>query len=275
VSPVPVVAHVPHAGTWIPPEVRAGILLDDAQLAHELLVMTDHHTDVLFGWLVGLGATALVNRWSRLVVDPERFEEAAAEPMERVGQGAVYHRTSDGRPLRELDEGRRGWLIDEVYRPWHRQLARLVDEALGSFGDCLVLDCHSFATHPLPSEADRSPGRPDVCVGTDAFHTPRGLAEALEAALRSEGLSVRRDSPFDGALVPADRYRRDRRVRAVMLEVRRGIYCDETTGELLAGWQDVAARLERACRSAGMVPPRAEPGSVARRGLRPDTAPHG
>jgi N-formylglutamate amidohydrolase len=234
-------------------------MLDDDELARELLVMTDHHTNRLFWWVVGLGGTALINGWSRLVVDPERFDDPAAEPMERVGQGAVYGRTSDGRPLRVVDDALRERLVDRVYRPWHLALAGLVDEALGSADACLVLDCHSFGTEPLPSEADRAPGRPDVCVGTDAFHTPAVLAEALEAALRAGGFAVRRDSPFSGALVPLDRYRRDRRVRAVMLEVRRGIYCDETTGELLPGWQDVAARLERACLVAGVVPPRADP----------------
>jgi hypothetical protein len=40
-----VVLHVPHASTAIPGDVRAGILLDDAELARELLASTDHHTD--------------------------------------------------------------------------------------------------------------------------------------------------------------------------------------------------------------------------------------
>lgn len=251
---VPVVAHIPHAGTWIPAHVRADILLDDAALAHEMLVLTDHHTDVLFGWLVALGATALVNQWSRLVLDPERFEDGALEPMEHVGQGVVYTRTSDGRPLRAADPRERARLIEQLYRPWHRMLARLVDDALVGSDACLVLDCHSFGTVPLPSEADRSPDRPDVCVGTDPFHTPPALADALEAGLRGQGFRVRRDSPFGGAIVPADRYRTDRRVRSVMLEVRRGLYCDERTGALMPGWDDVAARLERACLAAGLVP---------------------
>ncbi len=247
-------AHVPHAGTWIPPEVRATLLIDDAALAHETLLMTDHHTDQLFGWVVTLGASALVNQWSRLVLDPERFEDPALEPMERVGQGLVYSRTSDGRPLRAVDVLERARLVDRLYRPWHRMLARLVDEALASHGSCLVLDCHSFSTTPLPSEADRSLDRPDVCVGTDPFHTPPALADALERALRDQGFRVRRDSPFAGALVPADRYRRDPRVRSVMLEVRRGTYCDETSGRLLPGWRQVADRLRDASLAAAVVP---------------------
>lgn len=257
VAPVPVVAHVPHAGTWIPAEERAAILLDDSALGHELLVMTDHGTDALFGWVVGRGATALVNQWSRLVLDPERFEDPALEPMEQVGQGAVYTRTADGRPLRAPDAATRADLVDRLYRPWHRALSDLVAASLDAFDACLVLDCHSFGSVPLPSEADQDPDRPDVCVGTDPWHTPPGLADALETALRAEGFVVRRDSPFGGALVPLERHRRDRRVRAVMLEVRRDLYCDESTGALRAGWGDVAARLERAAVVAGLVPGRA------------------
>jgi N-formylglutamate amidohydrolase len=245
---------VPHAGTHIPDAVRAGILLDDAALAHELLVMTDHHTDRMFGWAVELGAAALVAEWSRLVADTERFEDPAAEGMERSGQGVVYTRASDGRRLREADPVLRARLVTEVYRPWHRQLSTLVDERLRDFDECLVLDCHSFGTVPLPSEADQAPGRPDVCVGTDPFHTPRGLADALVSALRAEGFRAERDTPFGGALVPLERYRRDPRVRSVMLELRRGIYCDEATGELAPDWHDVASRVERACLAAGIIP---------------------
>ena len=247
------VAHIPHAGTHIPPWVRAGILLDDADLARELLVMTDHHTDTLFGWTVERGAVALIDGWSRLVADPERFDDAASEPMERVGQGVVYTCASDGRPLRAADGGLRARLVETVYRPWHQELSRLVDERLEASGACLVLDCHSFATVPLASESDQDADRPDVCVGTDAFHTPPALAATLERELRAQGFRVKRDSPFSGALVPLGRYRRDARVRAVMLEVRRGVYCDEATGELLPGWRSVARRIERACVAAGIT----------------------
>jgi N-formylglutamate amidohydrolase len=248
------VAHVPHAGTWIPPDERTRILLDDAGLARELLVMTDHHTDSLFAWAVRHGATALVNQVSRLVLDPERFEDPEQEPMEAAGQGAVYIRTSDGRVLRHEHPEARARLIERLYRPWHRMLATLVDEALGAFGSCLVLDCHSFGSVPLPSEDDQVPDRPDVCVGTDDFHTPPALADALELALRAQGFSVRRDSPFRGSIVPLGHYRRERAVRSVMLEVRRGLYCDEATGALLSGWEDVAGRLREACIGAGAIP---------------------
>ena len=120
------------------------------------------------------------------------------------------------------DPVERAALVDRLYRPWHRRSSALVSDALEAAG--------TVPHHRLPlvrdgapaTEADQSPDRPDVCVGTDAHHTPPELAGTLEVALLEQGFSVRRDSPFSGAMVPADRYRTDLRVRSVMLEVRRG-----------------------------------------------------
>jgi N-formylglutamate deformylase len=242
----PLVGHVPHASLRIPPGERAGMLLDDGALAAELPRLTDLHTDLLFAWIPDLGGTLFVNGVSRLVVDPERFPDDAHEPMARVGQGAVYTRTADGNPLRTVDPGERSRLMDRWYEPYHAALDDLVAATLDAFGTCLVLDAHSFATSPLPSEPDQDPDRPDVCLGTDPFHTPRALVMGLAAALADEGFRVAEDRPFSGSLVPLRWYEQDPRVTSIMLEIRRGTYMDEGTGEPLAGFGGVAARLRRA-----------------------------
>ena len=87
----PIVGHVPHASLHIPPGERGGILLDDAALAAELLRLTDAHTDRLFAWIRDLGGTLLVNRVSRLVVDPERFPDDAARADGAGGAGGRVH----------------------------------------------------------------------------------------------------------------------------------------------------------------------------------------
>ena len=250
----PIVAHIPHGSTWIPAEVRASILLSDVDLAAELVRMTDWRTRELYAWTGRLGATRFANGLSRLVVDPAagrgRFTDDAQEPMAEVGQGAVYTRTSLGGPLRREDQAARQALLDRYFHPYHAALDALVASALARFGRCLVLDCHSFATLPLPSEPDQAPGRPDVCIGTDPFHTPPSLVSLLVAALQREGFTVEVDRPFAGALVPLRWYGRDARVSAVMLEVRRGLYCDECTGEASPLMRDVSRRLERAVAGA-------------------------
>jgi N-formylglutamate amidohydrolase len=244
------VGHVPHASRVLPPAERSRLRLDDAALEAELLRLTDAHTDRLFGWIPGLGGALLVNRTSRLVVDPERFAEDEREPMSRVGQGAVYTRTTDGRPLREVDDAERQRLLAAWFEPYHAALTALVESTLGRFGRCLILDGHSFASVPLPSEADQDPDRPDICIGTDPIHTPPVLVAALRDGLAAAGFRVAVDRPFAGTLVPLRWYGTDPRVQSVMIEVRRDRYLDEATGVPLPALDGVAGRLRDAARAA-------------------------
>jgi len=90
----PLIIHVPHASTFIPPEVRRGILLSDQDLETELLKMTDRYAD----GLTAIGdqhALVVKNEFSRLVVDPERFRNDNQEMTAPIGMGAVYTRTSE------------------------------------------------------------------------------------------------------------------------------------------------------------------------------------
>lgn len=249
--PAWVVLHVPHDSMVVPDEVRAQFVLSDEALRDELVRMTDHHTFALFaGHATGTGVVRA--QVSRLVVDVERFEDDAREPMAACGMGAVYVSTSQGAPLRRpLSADERKALLHAWYRPHHRAFEAAVSRALDAFGRCLVIDCHSFPSVALPYErAEAEAVRPEVCIGTDAFHTGAGLAEAFVAAFEAAGFTVARDTPFAGAIVPASRYRSDRRVAAVMVEVNRGLYCDETDGTMLSGFEETAQRVQAGCDDA-------------------------
>jgi N-formylglutamate amidohydrolase len=118
-------------------------------------------------------------------------------------------------------------LLERFYRPHHRALTAAVDGALQRHGKCLVIDGHSFPALPLPYEYDQDPNRPDICIGTDAFHTPDWLRELARDEFRALGYTVQIDHPFAGALVPLRHYQSDRRVQAVMVEINRGLYMTE------------------------------------------------
>jgi N-formylglutamate amidohydrolase len=74
--------------------------------------------------------------------------------------------------------------------------------------------------------ADSSSVRPDICIGTDDFHTSAALSESFWSAFQLAGWSVSLNDPFAGALVPGSRYRSDKRVGAVMVEVNRRLKVD-------------------------------------------------
>lgn len=241
-----VVSHIPHASLEIPESVRGQFVLSDEELWAELKVMTDRYTDELFRE-AALGVTDVVFPVSRLVVDPERFEDDSAETMASVGMGVVYEQTSQGNPLRrELLPTERQLLIESYYRPHHHQLTKAVCEAVHHGESCLVLDCHSFPTKALPYELDKSLDRLEICLGTDTFHTPDWVTDLAARTFQDAGFSVAINEPFAGALVPSVCYRTDDRVLALMIEVRRDLYMDEATGEKAASFLDFQQKL-RSC----------------------------
>jgi N-formylglutamate deformylase len=244
VPPPATVMHIPHASTIIGDIDRTRICLDDAALDAEVSALTDWYTDELFA-VPEFIATAVVYPVSRLVVDPERFIDDAEEPQAAWGMGVVYTRTSTGGPLRARpDDAELRRLLDEHYHPHHARLARAVNESLAVHDRCLVIDCHSFGSTPLPYEPHQSRERPDSCLGTDSWHTPRALLDTASLWFRAAGFTVAVDTPFSGALVPNSHYQRDRRVSALMIEVNKRLYMDERSGERNSAFKDVCGRIQ-------------------------------
>ena len=224
----PVIGHIPHASILIPPDVRQSLAISGDDLTEELRRVTDWYVDELFVWL---GDRAVVCPVSRLVVDVERFDNDEDEVMASRGMGAVYTKTSDGRPLRStLTDGERTNLLDRFYHPHHREAEKRVQSCLDQYGRCLILDCHSFPSRPLPCDQDQNMPRPDICIGTDPFHTPPALTTGVTDYFRSLGLTVFHDKPYRGTFVPSLFHAANRRVSSLMIEISRRLYMDETTG---------------------------------------------
>jgi N-formylglutamate amidohydrolase len=222
------------------------LVLAPHELEAELLAMTDHYTDEIFA-LPAAVATMVRFPVSRLVVDPERFTDDAQEPMAARGMGVIYTRTSAGLRLRaQPTPAERAALLARFYEPHHRALTEAVSGALAAHGACLVVDGHSFPSKPLPYELDQHEDRPDVCIGTDAFHTPEWLRDAAVAEFEREGLRVAVDRPFAGALVPMAFYRSEARVMALMVELNRALYMHEHNGAMRDDFAEFGERVQRA-----------------------------
>ena len=205
--------------------------------------MTDSFVDELFDIGDDL-ATRIVYPVSRLVVDPERFTDDTQEPMADKGMGAVYTRTSHGRTLRDTpSDADRAELLKRYYEPHHQRLKQAVDTVLAEWGRCVILDCHSFPSVPLPYEEEQSSERPDICLGTDAFHTPDWLLESARSLFEGEGFSVAVNRPFSGTLVPLAYCRRETRVQSIMIELNRALYMDEARGTKSVQFASLRSRL--------------------------------
>jgi N-formylglutamate deformylase len=246
----PVVLHVPHGSRALTALARRSILLDDAELAAELDRMTDTATGLIARRAAGAARRRpwiFANRWSRLVVDPERFPDDTEE-MLAVGMGPVYTRTSTGAVLRRDDPVRDAGLLAGHFHPYAAAVAELVDGRLAATGRAVLLDLHSYPSGALPYELHGDDPRPAVCLGVDAFHTPGWL---LDAGLRAFDGDVGVNTPFAGCYLPLRHYRRERAVAGLMVELRRDTYLVEPAGPTTDGLDRVVAALAQLIDAAG------------------------
>lgn len=224
----PIILHIPHSSTFIPLALQDQFVISPGDLEVEIRLITDHYTAELFTG--DSKNSAVIFPVSRLCVDPERFRDDAQEAMSEKGMGVIYTHSHDGSPLRRtLTDTERLSLLAEYYEPHHARLEALVSEKLEAGSKCLIIDCHSFPSKPLPYELDQETERPDICIGTDEFHTPKWLADKCVRLFESHGFSTVVNKPFSGSLVPQRYYRSNQNVLSVMIEVNRKLYLEESS----------------------------------------------
>ena len=234
------ILNIPHSSTWItgvhciPAVYIAAAYGAFCQMLHDqLLPMTDWYTDELFINGIGIPIVAPV---SRIICDTERFRNDEDEPMAEKGFGVCYSKTYDLKFGIAWKEGHREWVLENIYDIHHKNLELAVDRTLHDHGSALILDCHSFSPVPLPYEPEQNPDRPDICIGTDPFHTPAELVEKTEEFFMSRGYTVKINSPYSGTVVPLKHLNRNKSVMSMMLEISRGLYLNSRTKEKSEGF---------------------------------------
>ncbi len=189
----PLVISVPHGGTELPPELAQ-------QMTPLALGVpdTDWHVGQLYDFATALGATMIMARQSRYLIDLNRPPDDSALYRASPQTGLCPALSFDGQPL-YLD-GRAAVAATEVARrraqywePYHAQLRALLDAALTRHGHALLVDAHSIRS-VVPRLFE---GRlPDINVGT---YDGRSCAPAINEALRAQLAAAPRFSHvFDG-----------------------------------------------------------------------------
>ena len=193
-----IVLHIPHASKHIPDEYIKYFTLSKKDLEIELLKITDHFTDKLFD-VSGDNIHQLKFHSSRLLVDVERFEKDELEPMFKVGMGCVYEKTHDGNSLKNI-ENIKDELINKFYKKHQEHFTEIVDKKLIENNKVLIIDCHSFPKSPLPYELSQETNRPEICIGTDNFHTSEKLRNSLGELFEKSNFTVKYNEPFKGSI---------------------------------------------------------------------------
>lgn len=257
----------PHSGRHYPAD-----FLDRASLnEREIRSSEDAFVDDLFSHVVDFGAPFLSAEAPRAFLDLNRgadeldpavidgVRRSAHNPRIASGLGVIPRVVSNGRPIYsgKLPLSEAHSRIRSYWRPYHDQLQTLVDESHRTFGEAVLIDCHSMPHEAL--EGIGGSARPDVVLG-DRFGAAAAssVVEQIEAAFSAAGFKVARNMPFAGAYICQHYGRPSRRQHAVQVEIDRSLYMDEARIEPRADFAEFQALI------AGVAAELAEIGRAAR-----------
>jgi N-formylglutamate deformylase len=221
-----IILHIPHASTKIP--LKEGYTGNDQIVEQEVNLLTDWFTDELFSHA---DAVRIVSPFSRVFCDVERFPDDKDEVMAQYGMGMLYEKTDDGKELRQVSDELRNHIKQTYYDKHHANFTEAVDSALKEKGEVLILDCHSYRDQPFHRDLIKKYPRPDFNIGTDSYHTSDSLRAFSLDFFTSNGYTILDNDPYAGALTPLKYYRKDIRVKSLMLEINRKLYMSQVAAE--------------------------------------------
>jgi N-formylglutamate amidohydrolase len=260
-----IIFNSPHSGSVYPRSFLAAARLDLAALRRS----EDSFVDQLFVGVVKRGHPLMHAHFPRCYVDvnrepyeldPRMFEgrlpSFANTRSMRVagGLGTVARVVGDAQEIYDqripVDDALAR--IEELYKPYHRALRRLVTKVHRERGAAVLVDCHS-----MPSTAGAKDERPraDVVLG-DRYGTScvAIVSETIETTLTELGYSVSRNKPYAGGFITEHYGNPTAGLHAIQLEINRGIYMDERRYERTPAFSRLAADLETLADRLGRIP---------------------
>ena len=232
----------PHSGRDYPAEFLAASQLNTAQLRSS----EDAYVDRLFARAPLYGAPLLCALAPRAYVDLNRaadeldpaviegLDRAAHNPRISSGLGVIPRVVAGGRAIYRgkispADAQRR---LDHYWHPYHQALHSLMTHTHDSFGEVILIDCHSMPHEAIDTHARPDLPKPDVVLG-DRFGAAaaRDVVDQIEAIFVAAGFRVARNAPFAGAYIAQHYGRPLLRKHVVQVEIDRSLYLDEARVE--------------------------------------------
>ncbi|WP_170576315.1 N-formylglutamate amidohydrolase [Ruegeria atlantica] len=248
-----VVFSSPHSGRNYPES-----LLNRTVLSENVIRSSeDAFVDQLFASAVEFGAPVISAVMPRAYLDLNRSAEeldpaliqgarrSGHNPRVASGLGVIPRVVANGRAIYRgkltMDEAR--LRIDTCWRPYHARIKSLLKESHETFGQAILIDCHSMPHEAVAMASNSKSRRPDVVLG-DRFGASASVevVDQIEAAFVAAGLNVARNAPFAGAYVTQTYGRPARQQHAVQIEVDRALYMDEAKiepNENFAAFQEI------------------------------------
>lgn len=220
----PLLISIPHMGLEVPKDLFEKMTPIGRQLAD-----TDWHLDQLYDFGHEMGASFLMARYSRYVVDLNRPPNDETLYPGQTKTGLFPQLTFRGEPIYEttdeLSVSEQEHRINTYWQPYHDQLATEIARIKGEHGQVLVWEAHSIAS-VLPR---LFPGKlPDLNIGTNGgLSASADLLHAVEGSLENCPFSWIANGRFKGGYNTREFGKPSDGVHAIQLEMCQSTYMDE------------------------------------------------
>jgi N-formylglutamate deformylase len=237
---IPLILNSPHSGRIYPRSFVECSRLDPSAIRRS----EDFFVDELFQSGVRLGAPMLCANFPRAYIDvnrepyeldPRMFEGSlppfANTSSIRVagGLGTVPRIVAENmeiyRQKLPVDEALQR--VEQIYKPYHAALRKLIARTHAQFGRAVLIDCHSM---PGNIRLSGSGIRPDFIIGDRYGTSASGELSRLALRLLEDlGFAAVRNKPYAGGFITEHYGRPARNLHALQIEINRSLYIDEAS----------------------------------------------
>ncbi|WFL76741.1 N-formylglutamate amidohydrolase [Altererythrobacter arenosus] len=262
---LPVLISAPHGGRDYPESLLAAMRKPE----YATIRLEDRHVDSLAAGIARqTGAGLLIAHAPRAMLDLNRAQDDVDWDMIRGGTPLMPRHSHANRRARsglglvprrlpgygeiwkahmtrqELDKR-----VEQIHRPYHAALGRVLEGVRDIWGAALLLDLHSMP----PLKRRNEHGVPVQFVIGDRFGASchGSIAERAVAFLQAEGQGVSHNRPYSGGFVLDRHALPSRGLHAVQLEVCRSAYLDAQLAEPGDSFESLVELLVRLVRHLG------------------------
>lgn len=227
VPKVPIIISVPHAGTFIPDDIKSKM---NSELTDKL-DDTDWFIDKLYGFASDLGITIITANYSRWVVDLNRNPEN--QPLYNDGRvitDVVTITDFNGNQIYKdnyiPDSEEFSRRVELYHKPYHGKLNEILQQTKAEFGKVLLFDAHSIRKF-VPGI--RSEDFPDLILGDndEASASPELIKTAIDS-LQNKGCDFSHNHPFKGGYITRSLGKPEENIHALQLEMCKTNYMDSS-----------------------------------------------
>lgn len=215
-----IIKHIPHASLELP---KIDIFdRPSKENCKYNLKMSDVGIYQFFKWIPGIEVEA---KYSRLYCDVERFKDNDKEPMAKLGQGYIYEKYYDGKPMLRWNSKERKREIDAYYDEHHKKLNAAVKSIFDKGKKVLLLDLHSYSDELANSLGKKGP-YPDICIGINDEYYDEKILNLIIHKIKEKGYTYQINYPYEGSIIPVGILDGSLKgeICSIMLEVNKRIY---------------------------------------------------